>query len=214
MTLLDFFNACVSADYQTVGKSADYAATYRTEDGRRTLDLYFEASNGVADWQSNLDFPARVSCEDGVCFACHRGFLRVFDSLLPHILPLLTDTSVQRVYFIGYSHGAALATLAYATAHARRPDLKGQLRGLGFGSPRVLFGKPADPTLFTGFYPVRNGNDLVTHLPPALLGYRHVNRVLSVGARGRYSPIDAHRPESYVNSLSEKKMLDLSETLW
>ena len=214
MTLFDFFTACTSIPYTTVGEDADYAALYRTEDGRRTLDLYFEASNGKEDWKSNLDFPARASCEGGVCFACHRGFLRVYQSMAPAILPLIKNPLLGRIYFIGYSHGAALATLAYAAAVGLRPDLKGELRGLGFGSPRVLFGKPSDPSLFKGFYPVRNRNDAVTYLPPALLGYRHVNRVLAVGERGRYAPLDAHRPESYANSLSEKKMLDLFKTLW
>ncbi len=215
MTLLDFFDACLSADYTTVGDSADYAASFRTEDGVPTLDLYFEHSNGFADWKNNLNFPVRADCGEGVRFSCHRGFLQVFRSLLPTLTPLILDADIGRIYLVGYSHGAALATFAYEYAKLLRPELARNVRGIGFGSPRVLYGKPTPylRALFSDFHPIRNQNDAVTHLPPRALGYRHVNRVTVISAGIPFSAIDAHRPESYRAALVKNKMLDLFKNL-
>ena len=55
---------------------------------------------------------------------------------------------------------------------------------------------------FSGYTVVRNLDDIVTHLPPAALGYSHVGTLLSIGERGRYSRIDAHREENIARGLS------------
>ncbi len=52
------------------------------------------------------------------------------------------------------------------------------------------------------FTVVRNLDDLVTHLPPGLLGYRHVGRLLEIGKRGQYSPVEAHLSENYLRELA------------
>ncbi|MBQ7376977.1 MAG: hypothetical protein IJW71_01470 [Clostridia bacterium] len=215
MTLLDFFDACLSAGYTTAGDSADYAAVRRTEDGIPTLDLYFEHSNGFEDWKNNLNFPARADCGEGVRFSCHRGFLQVFRSLLPTLTPLILDADIGRIYLVGYSHGAALATFAYEYARLLRPELLHGVRGIGFGSPRVLYGRPTPylRALFSDFHPIRNQNDAVTHLPPRALGYRHVNRVTVIGTGKPLSAIDAHRPEHYRAALAQNKTLDLFQNL-
>ena len=51
------------------------------------------------------------------------------------------------------------------------------------------------------FYVIRNIDDAVTHLPPSLLGFRHVGNMIEIGEAGKYSSIDAHRAENYLYEL-------------
>lgn len=75
--------------------------------------------------------------------------------------------------------------------------------GIGYGAPRVLWGgiKKEIKNRFKDFIVVRNGNDLVTHVPPALFGFRHPSNVLKIGkAQGL---IKDHYPEAYKNALTQ-----------
>jgi len=51
------------------------------------------------------------------------------------------------------------------------------------------------------FTVIRNLDDLVTHMPPAVLGFSHVGELLEIGEKGRYSRVDAHRPENILAEL-------------
>ena len=53
------------------------------------------------------------------------------------------------------------------------------------------------------FTVIRNLNDIVTHVPPAILGYSHVGTVLEIGIKGRYTPIEAHYEENILAMLAE-----------
>jgi hypothetical protein len=113
------------------------------------------------------------------------------------------DPEVRAVRIVGYSHGAALAVLCHEYLWFHRPDLRQTLTGFGYGCPRVLWGIPT-PALqkrWERFTVIRNREDIVTHLPPALFGYFHVGRMLEIGQKGTYSATDAHRPESILKEL-------------
>lgn len=182
----------------------EHAASFRVERKEEQLVIFFEKSNGAEDWKNNLDFPAKPYREmNGVWFV-HRGFLRVFKALEPYIAPQILDPKVKKILLSGYSHGAALCLLAHEYAVFHRPEIEGQIQGFGFGCPRTVFGllPKSVAARFRNFTVVRNRGDLVTHLPPTIFGFRHVGRMLSVGGRFRYSPIDAHRPENYLKELS------------
>ena len=199
MRLSCLFEQCLTADYTRVGESVDYALKRQGD----TLYLYLEDSDGCADWRANLDFPAVAYRRDGkTVFRAHRGFLKAWRTLEGAIAEAVLDPSLRAFTAVGYSHGAALAVLAHEYAWYHRKDLRPRLRGFGFGCPRVIF--MPSPSLYErwkSFTAVRNLGDIVTHLPPAILGYRHVGHLLEIGARGRYSPIDAHRPENILREL-------------
>lgn len=196
-----YYEKCLYAKYYQV----ENAGSYATERQCGTLYLMFEKSNGLEDWVNNFDFPAKLHCDSGTLWFCHRGFLRVWESIRPHIEHEVRDPAVKKIVLIGYSHGAAIATLAHEWVWAVRPDLREVLYGYGFGCPRVYWGFWLRQDLrrrWIHFTPVRNLSDIVTHVPPVLFGFRHVHRVLNIGRRGLYSPIDAHRPESYIAQLT------------
>ncbi len=102
----------------------------------------------------------------------HRGFRAALDSIWPALTDSLSRLSAGRtVWFAGHSHGAALATLA--------ADLYPGTRGVcTFGSPRV--GDPTFAAALTAKFAMRmlrfvNNHDIVTHVPPPLFGYTHID---------------------------------------
>lgn len=197
--VLFYFNKCLTARYTHTEKEASFAVE---RDGDRAV-IYFEASNGAIDWKNNLRFASRQYGLTGENYRCHRGFLSVFLSALPYLEKTVRDKSIKEMTVVGYSHGAALALLCYDYIMQKREDLSHSLSGYGFGSPRVFkyrLSKKAKAR-FRHFTYISNCGDLVTHLPLRLFGYRHVKRQCRIGKWGRYSMIDAHRPENYQKEL-------------
>ncbi len=105
----------------------------------------------------------------------------------------------------GHSYGAALAvTLRRRPRRYHYPCLDYEV--LLFGCPRVgnrAFRKSYNKRVFKTLR-VENGNDIVTKVPPALWGFRHVGVKIHVGAPrlpGVVS-LNQHRPQYYVASCS------------
>ena len=201
--LAKLFEKCVNGVYRHVENAGDYF----TERLGGTLYIYLECSNGEEDWENNLDFPARPYRHgDSAPWFAHRGFVRVWESVLPYLQAAIADPTVRNIVTVGYSHGAALAVLCHEYVWDTRRDLRERTEGYGFGCPRVYWGVrlPWLMRRWERFVVIRNRDDVVTHLPPAALGYSHVGKMLEIGSAGKYSPVDAHRPE---NILAELKLL-------
>lgn len=191
------FNDCLRAKYINVENDGSYAVK---RDGER-LTIYFEGSNGLTDWWNNFQFPAKPYRNMENLWFCHRGFLKVWKSIEPYVASDILDVSITTIEVIGYSHGGAMAQLCYEYIKFNRPDVK--VTGFGFGSPRVMWGFACKAVMdrFAGFVIVRNGRDIVTHLPPVFLGFRHVTTVTNVGdSKG---PILDHFPSRYRKALEE-----------
>lgn len=197
--LKSLFEQCLSHEYLVGPNAASYAA--EVHDG--TLFLYFEQSRGGEDWSNNLNFRIRPYDDMDPVWYCHAGFLKVFKGVLPLLEPYIHDPGVRRAMIVGYSHGGALAILCHEAVWFRRPDIRRHLRSFAFGAPRVLFGNVPRSVRarFEELYLIQNADDIVTRIPPAFLGYHHVGHIIGIGEKGQYSPIDAHRPESYLAAL-------------
>ena len=208
--MLHMLNLCLDAkaDYQRTDRGGDYLIRRYGD----TLYLLFEWSQGQEDWRSNFNFPAKPYRDMGVTWYCHRGFLAVWKAIEPHVRGAIMDSTVRRVYVVGYSHGAAIATLAHEYVWFHRPDLRDRLEGYGFGCPRCYWGFRVRRDLrerWRTFYPIRNGNDLVTHLPPRLFGFVHVSRVRHIGdemphKHARLPMVNAHYACGYQHSLGQR----------
>jgi hypothetical protein len=205
MRLSYLFERCLQIPYAHIAGEVSYA----TERIGGTVYLYLEHSNGALDWLRNLDFPSVAYRRDGhAVFRAHRGFLRAHGLLTEVLSQIAADRTARGIVTVGYSHGAALAVLAHEYLWYHREDLRADLAGYGFGCPRVLFGggRAALAERFARFTIIRNLDDIVTHLPPAAFGYYHVGRLLEIGERGRYSCVDAHRPENIAAELARAEM--------
>lgn len=198
----DLFERCYNAEYTHTAEDGDYCV----EPDGRTIYILFQWSNSHMDWVSNLNFPAKAYKRGDDKWRAHRGFLRVWramrDDIEQRVTALVNSFPFERVVCVGYSHGAALALLATEDMEYLLGD-KVKVFGIGFGCPRVLWGQVPKNVKerLRNFYAVRNRPDIVTHVPPALFGFRHLN-IIEIGDRHKYSPIDAHRPESYLQELT------------
>lgn len=203
--LLQLFERCLAAEYTHTEGGGDYAVRYE----KGTLYLLFEWSDGANDWKRNVDFPAAPYKHMEETWYCHRGFLQTWRQMRDEVEGLVAaykkHRPVGRIECVGYSHGAALALLATENMTFLYGD-KCRVEGVGFGCPRVVWGRlpPSVKARLSHFTSVRNIPDIVTHLPPAVLGYRHVG-LLEIGEKGTYSAVDAHRPEAYRAELRKEK---------
>lgn len=200
MKLYTLFERCLSARYRQVENAANFAFERKGD----TLYIFFQQSHGSEDWENNLDFPIKPYSRMGDgCWYAHRGFLRVWKAVEPYMAPAIADRSIKQAVVVGYSHGAALAVFCHEYFWYHRPNLRHQLQGVGFGCPRVVWGvlPKGVQTRWANFTVLRNIDDVVTHLPPAALGYRHVGNLLEIGAKGRYSDWDAHKAKNIEKEL-------------
>lgn len=196
--LSELFASCLKADYRVVEDGGSFAVV---RDGD-VLYIFFEKSNGYEDWINNLSYRAVPRGREGDEWYCHEGFLRVFESVLPYIERLIASKSVRKIITVGYSHGGALSLLCHEYAWYTREDIRDAIEGYGFGCPRVVLGNVRDEgERWRNFLVIRNIDDIVTHMPPTFLGYRHKGRFLEIGKSGKYSRIDAHRAENYIFEL-------------
>ena len=53
------------------------------------------------------------------------------------------------------------------------------------------------------FLVIRNGRDIVTHVPPGLLWFRHVGTLLEIGRGKGYNAVESHYPENYQAELRD-----------
>lgn len=203
MELTVLFEKCLNANYIHTPDSGDYA----TERIGNTMYIYLEHSNGNEDWKNNIDFPARPYKRMGkIVWRAHWGFLHVWKSIEPFLAEEIADPSIEKIVTVGYSHGAALAVLCHEYIWFHREDLRECIEGYGFGCPRVIWGRLTEDlkTRWCHFTVIRNLNDIVTHVPPAFLGYTHVGTMLTIGKAGNYSPVNAHRSEHILKELEKK----------
>lgn len=105
----------------------------------------------------------------------HRGFITAWHGVREKVLKLLADPETRQVFQLvctGHSLGGALAQLC---ALDIQYNLGVAPEVVTFGGPRV--GNAAFVESYTRRIPHTtryvNGRDLVPHLPPWLLGYRH-----------------------------------------
>ena len=196
MRLSELFTKCLTRRYEEAPGEVNYALESEGE----TLQIYFEASRGLADWKRNVSFPAKAYSGASGTWYAHYGFLHAWRAVRPLILARLRREPPRAIVLVGYSQGAAIATLCYGDLYDRRAVAPSSLFCYAFASPRVLWGR-VDEERWRGLTVIRNLDDLVTHLPPSALGFRHVGRLLEIGERGRYGRLEAHTPEAMLREL-------------
>lgn len=186
-----------------------------------TIFIYFEESDSWADWMSNFDFLSTAYKNSEQPWKCHRGFLRVWKTMKDTIEKYVEDVIVarkkiykvdkehnlliNRIVCAGYSHGAALCGLCVEDlVYLFKDKYCIDVCGYGFGCPKFTQSRLPKNVIerFNNFYPIRNGKDLVTYIPPTIFGYTHgCQNIMKIKPTKKYNCIDAHRPESYTTEL-------------
>ena len=217
MKMSELFHRCAfDVEYQQVGDSVNYA--FEEDIMTHTLYIYFQGSNSISDWVRNFMFPAKPYKDMDIPYRVHRGFLAAWKTVEDIIIakinekePGLLCNQWRHIVIVGYSHGGALAGFCHECVWFHRPDLRREgLEGYGFEAPRFYAGWKVKECLkqrWEHFTIIRNKNDIVTHCPPAIFGFCHVNKVTKIG-KGistkdykRPHCVGAHYPDKVYESL-------------
>lgn len=205
MNFLELFNECLKVKYTHTENDGDFALVVK----EGVLYIYFQWSNGKADWVNNFRFkptkyiPIRPYKRMKDVWRCHRGFFTVWDSIRDVleekvVEALINNPKANSIICVGYSHGGPLAGMATEDMMYIYGDTF-DIKGVGFGCPRFVWGKlPSEVhKRFKRFVPVRNIPDVVCAVPPWWLGYSYGSARVSIGSRGKYNAFDAHKADSY-----------------
>jgi hypothetical protein len=181
------FITCNYAQYQRAGDDVNYAFIEEKD----TLYIYFQGSNSITDWVRNFWFFKKPYKDMETPYYVHGGFLaawkEVEDIIINKITETLPDSSEykwKRIVTIGYSHGGALSGLCHECVWFHRPDIRDNIFGIGFESPRFYHGFHVKKQLkerWENYIIVRNHNDIVTHCPFLTMCFCHVGQILNVG---------------------------------
>lgn len=130
----------------------------------------------IGDILADLNALPKKSMTDGWV---HSGFRGELDKLWNDMLRYLKKNGTKRVYFTGHSLGAAMATIACSRwpTHARLYN---------YGSPRA--GTMGFADLLDARHESHrfvNNNDIVTKVPMAIMGYRHIGKLHYINHHGK-----------------------------
>lgn len=170
------------------------------------LTITFRGTDSNTDRKNDLSFFKKVIPYGNTCskIRVHSGFLSAYkpDRIRKRIHCCITD-QVKRVQIAGHSLGAAMAVLCAVDLQYHFPDLDYEVAL--FGCPRVgnrAFQKSYNKRVYKTLR-VENGNDIITKVPLACMGYRHVGIRIPVGMPRLpfvYSA-NQHRTQEYYKQL-------------
>ena len=183
----NFFDAGVGKGKESPWYETCAQAFVMFNHGTRTAILAFRGSEPkVDDWAVNFDFTP----DEGAGGCIHEGFWKSLGVVWTDIINCLEDLNPENLWLTGHSLGGALAVLAAARLvlgeHPSGEEVPHRLatsiRGVyTFGQPRVgdwQFASKYEDHLGTKTFRFVNNNDVVARVPPAVLGFRHVGRML------------------------------------
>jgi len=172
-SLTRMFQLCAfEIRYEEIGSDVDYAT--KTDRQNNILYIFFKGSDSDVDWRENFDFVEKAY---GI-FKVHRGFYRCYYQVRSILLDKIYANNYDKIVVVGYSHGGALCGLATQDIRYHFPKL--DVKGYGFEAPRFVKVSKKLKYMFDDFMVIRNGNDLITHLPPKIFGFSDVGTMLKI----------------------------------
>jgi len=135
----------------------------------------------ISDIKADLNaFPDRAV---NGCGLVHNGFQEEVNKIWDDICVCLRHMQPSKDFFItGHSLGGAMATIATSRMRSRVQAL------FTFGSPRVGTRKFVESIKYVPHFRFVNNNDIVTSVPPAILGYRHTCKPQYINHYGEIRP--------------------------
>ncbi len=169
--------------------------------------IVFRGSDSKKDWKTDLKFwkTAVPYGNYSSKIRVHAGFISAYKS--PHIRiriqKYISSFDIQKVYITGHSYGAALAVLCAVDLEYNFP--KKDYEVIVFGCPRVgnnAFKKSYNLRVFKTLR-VENIGDIVTKVPFAFLGYRHIGSRLKIGKHSEILPLSMkkHNLQDYYSNI-------------
>lgn len=199
----DNMPVCRHSSYEIIEDKTTDTECFVKKNGNNIL-IIFRGTDSAVNWSNNFLF-----CKKTIPYGnsdskirVHNGFLKGYKSIR-HKLYTRIPYDTCRIKITGHSLGAALAVLCAVDLqyNFKNADIETFL----FGCPRIGnkdFVRSYNKRVFKTLR-VTNGNDIVTKLPPAVFGYRHVGINIHTGKLSLplCASFDEHRPENYYKSL-------------
>lgn len=159
------------------------------------------------DWLSD----AQTRLIKGYLGKNHQGFLTAYQRISGELYATLNrfQDNNQTLWLTGHSLGAALATLAVADLGEMGRTIHGLYT---FGQPRVgdqVFAREFDSRYKRKTFRFINNEDIVTRVPPRLMGYEHIGHVVYFDNRGK-SHKDVRWWRMFLDSLTSTSARALS----
>lgn len=175
MFLSEVFEDAIRGPWETAGLDVQF----RIKDEGDMAEIYFQGSVSEQDWRLNFDFIMEPYNDMPVPWLAHGGFVIGYKSVRDAIMSRINTK--KYVFISGYSLGAAYAQLLLEDIRFNHPEIDSG--AIVYGAPRVFYLPPKvvrdrlEPLIR-----VNNYGDIVTHVPPAWAGYRHVGEVYKIGS--------------------------------
>jgi hypothetical protein len=198
--LLNEFNSCIGGDWKTCGKDVQYRIDRL---GPNQAYLSFQGTVSITDLEIDLKVfcnPFKEKPKDKYGNVMHHGFQEGFESAFEIIHKELIDMGIQYVNVRGYSLGAAYAQIF--TLYL--PKVGIETEALVYGSPRIFWlpSTALKDEAKRRILRIENQDDIITHLPPYLLGFKHIGHVYKIGVSDCFYNIAKHVPSEYTKELS------------
>lgn len=179
-----------------------------------TLGSVFSLKNAFfmsADWWKNFAAWPKALSVGSTKYMAMAGFVDEYLSLRARVLECVKSHNPSVIRVVGFSQGGAHATLCWRDLVHNFPYA--QVHGVAFGSPRVYDMQAAaefGATLTkeqkrSSFLRVSAWGDVVTTLPPALLGYGHVGNVKHIGKFKLFPDVSVHGGAPYLKAILDSE---------
>ncbi|WMJ22769.1 lipase family protein [Paludicola sp. MB14-C6] len=171
-----------------------------------TIKIIFRGTDSLIDAMTDFRF-WRKSIPYGNYYSkikVHNGFINAYkcEDVRDEIHTFITN-DIEKIWITGHSYGAALACLCAIDLQYNFPEKDYEVAL--FGCPRLgnsAFQRSYDKRIFKTIR-VENGNDVITKLPFAWMGFRHIGTRLHVGSPRilfLYS-VKQHKSQSYYEQM-------------
>jgi len=189
-------------NWDTIGTDTQYKILEYPDE----VIIIFCPSNSKADWKINFSFPKKPYKRMPTPFYVHGGFLEEWKKINDFFLNAAAEFT-KPITLTGWSYGGAMATLCYEDFWFNFFHARANMRLITFGAPRVIGAKnfKSIENRFDGAVLYANGSDVVTCVPPVVLGFRHVRKLTRIGDKlgmvGLFKPKKYHHIDGYIENL-------------
>ncbi len=172
----------VMGSYPENGHGTDTQYKMAMDSG--VLYIAFQGSISKKDWLQNFRAWVRPYKHQPFSWFAHSGFVRKWKSIEEDILGKVREDKPRDIHLLGHSQGGAIAILAHEDICFNFLEYRFLLKTTTYGSPRVISAWNWDKLepRFSRVIRVAANWDIVPHLPPAVLGFRHM------GNEERFNP--------------------------
>ena len=164
----------------------------------KTVILAIEGSVSTLDWIQNFMFWKKPYKEMKHLFFVHAGWLKKWKAIRKEVIPEIVKYYNQgyKIKVRGYSQGAGIGYLAHEDIHfhtGEQPDT------VLFGTPRTFscFNSKILNKRLSTINRIEDGNDIVCHLPFAVMFYKHYGMAIHIGDKKYWWKLSIKDHENY-----------------